>query len=409
MEGRRAEANEVVNEQCSSSGYQASRLSVRGFRRRAKTGGETTMPVISNALDLIFQNLFFEVGDMIPAGRLFVKLEGYNVTGSIKVKPAMFMIDDLERRGLIAPHRSTIVESSSGNLGIALALICRLRGYGFVCVTDPNISSTNRRGIEAYGGEVHIIDRRDPQGGYLESRLAYIRSLLSANPDFIWLNQYANPANIRAHAQWTATEILSEFPNLTHLYVGTGTTGTIMGLAEVFAVRSSRTQIIGVEPEGSVTFDQRQTGRRLIPGIGTSRRPEIADAEYLDRIVYVSEVDAVRMCHRLAKRNGLLLGGSSGSVMAAVAADSRQFDADSMILAISPDLGDKYLDTIYSPEWVNATYGDILPSDNGTLIAPCEPLSTVIARNAPRPPSQERRRNRMVADRVREIERSSLL
>jgi cysteine synthase A len=182
-----------------------------------------------------------------------------------------------------------------------------------------------------------------------------------------------------------------------------------MGLAEVFAVRSSRTQIIGVEPEGSVTFDQRQTGSRLIPGIGTSRRPEIADAEYLDRIVYISEVDAVRMCHRLAKRNGLLLGGSSGSVMAAVAADSRQFDADSMILAISPDLGDKYLDTIYSPEWVNATYGDVLPADNEMLIAPSEPLSTVIARNAPRPPSQERRRNRMVADRVREIERSSLL
>jgi len=350
------------------------------------------MPIVSNALDLIFQNIFFEVRDLIPRGRLVTKLEGYNVTGSIKIKPAMFMVDDLERRGLIEPHRSTIIESSSGNLGIALALICRVRGYSFICVTDPNISSSNRRGIEAYGGRVVVVDKRDAQGGFLETRLAYIRDVLAANPDCVWLNQYANPANVRAHAQWTAIEILSEFPNLTHLYVGSGTTGTIMGLARRFADLSPQTSIIAVEPVGSVTFDAKQSARRLIPGIGTSRRPEIADEECLDRIVHVSETDAVRMCHRLARRNGLLLGGSSGSVLAAVAADAAQFNADSEILAISADLGEKYLDTIYSREWVHASYGALEGLDDDAPIAPCEPLREVIARHTPRRPTPHEKR-----------------
>jgi N-(2-amino-2-carboxyethyl)-L-glutamate synthase len=342
------------------------------------------MPIVTNPLDLLFQNIFFETAGLIGTGRLVVKLEGYNVTGSIKIKSALFMIADLEQGGLLAPHRSTIVESSSGNLGVALALICNLRDYAFVCVTDPNISSVNRRAIEAYGGRVVVVDQRDANGGFLETRLAYIHDLLAKNADYVWLNQYANPANARAHAEWTALEILDEFPTITHLYVGSGTTGTITGLAQRFAEPSPGTQVVAVEPEGSVTFDRCRAGRRLIPGIGTSRRPELADAALLDRIVYVSEADAIAMCHRLARRHGLMLGGSSGSVLAAVAADAARFNANSLIVAISPDLGDKYLDSVFSPEWVRACYGlaTATLSDGGS-VTPCEPLSNVIARHTP--------------------------
>jgi N-(2-amino-2-carboxyethyl)-L-glutamate synthase len=351
------------------------------------------MPIISNPLDLLFQNLFFETSGLIETARLVVKLEGYNVTGSIKIKPALFMIDDPERRGLLEPHRSTIVESSSGNLGIALALICSLRGYGFICVTDPNISSTNRRGIEAYGGCVVVVDRRDRRGGYLETRLACIRDLLAEHRDYVWLNQYANPANMRAHAELTALEILSEFPKVSHLYVGSGTTGTIMGLAQRFAELSPDTEVVAVEPEGSVTFDPSRTGRRLIPGIGTSRRPELADAKLLDRIVYVSEIDAIAMCHRLARRHGLLLGGSTGSVLAAVAADAARFGPDSLVMAISPDLGDKYLDSVFAPEWVKSSYGVATATFNDeAAVVPCEPLREVVARHTPRQPAAARRR-----------------
>ncbi|HEY0836563.1 MAG TPA: 2,3-diaminopropionate biosynthesis protein SbnA [Azospirillum sp.] len=349
------------------------------------------MPILTNPLDLIFQNLFFDVQGLAGKGRLFLKLEGFNVTGSIKIKPAMFMVNDLERRGLLEPRRSTVIESSSGNLGIALALVCALRGYAFICVSDPNISATSRRAIEAYGGQVVVVDRKDAQGGYLASRIEYIRGVLARNPDYVWINQYANPANLQAHADWTAMEILNEVPRITHLYVGAGTTGTLMGLTRRFAELSPETKIVAVEPEGSVTFDESRAGRRLIPGIGTSRRPELADASGLDRIVYVSEVDTIRMCHTLARRHGLLLGGSTGSVLAAVAADADGFDAGSTIVAVSPDLGDKYLETIFSPDWVRDSYGvnAAVPSD-GTPVVPCEPLGSIIARHTPPKPARPR-------------------
>jgi 2,3-diaminopropionate biosynthesis protein SbnA len=340
------------------------------------------MPILRNPLDLLFGNLFIELAGVTDRGRMLLKLEGYNVTGSIKIKPALFMLADLERRGLLDPHRSTLIESSSGNLGIALALICSLRGYAFVCVTDPNISPINRRSIEAYGGRVIVVDRKDANGGYLETRIGLIRELLQKNPDYVWLNQYANPLNMRAHEEWTALEILDEVPRVSHLYVGSGTTGTIMGLARRFAELSPHTKVIAVEPENSVTFDPRRIGRRLIPGIGTSRRPELADAELLDRVAYVPESDAIRMCHWLARRHGLLLGGSSGSVLAAIAADAAQFDADSTVVAISPDLGDKYMDTIYSPDWVARNFPGVTGQDNGAHVPRCGPLSEVIARHS---------------------------
>ncbi|MBY6263496.1 2,3-diaminopropionate biosynthesis protein SbnA [Azospirillum sp. 412522] len=342
------------------------------------------MPILTNPLDLIFQNLFFDVQGLAGKGRLLLKLEGFNVTGSIKIKPAMHMIDDLERRGLLEPGRSTLIESSSGNLGIALALVCALRGYAFICVSDPNISPTNRRSIEAYGGRVVVVDRKDPQGGYLASRIEYIRAELERDPGLVWVNQYANHANRQAHADWTAMEILNEVPKVSHLYVGSGTTGTLTGVARRFAELSPETRIVAVEPEGSVTFDATRGGRRLIPGIGTSRRPELADTDGVDRIVYVPEVDTVRMCHRLARRHGLLLGGSTGSVLAAVAADADRFDAGSTVVAISPDLGDKYLETIFSPDWVLASYGvNTAVLADGTPVAPCEPLRGIIARHSP--------------------------
>jgi cysteine synthase A len=342
------------------------------------------MSTVANPLDLLFHEIFFELRELVDRGRVVVKLEGYNITGSIKIKSALFMIEDFERRGLLEPLRSTIVESSSGNLGVALALICSLRGYNFLCVTDPNISSFNRRGIEAYGGRVVVVDRTDANGGYLESRIAYVRDLVASNPGYVWVNQYANPSNARAHAEWTALEILNEFADVTDLYIGSGTTGTVMGVARTFAMHSPNTTIIAVEPEGSVTFDPNQKGRRRIPGIGTSRRPELADERWLDRIVHVSEIDTIRMCHRLARRHGLLLGGSSGSVLAAVAADAAHFNSDSMIVAVSADLGDKYLETIFSADWVQDNYGLALDEiDQREPRVRCEPLSEVIARHNP--------------------------
>jgi cysteine synthase A len=359
------------------------------------------MPILSSPLDLLFGDLFVQLDGLIGPGRLLLKLEGYNVTGSIKIKPALFMLADMERRKLLAPCRSTVVESSSGNLGIALALVCSRRGYRFICVTDPNISAFNRRSIEAYGGEVIVVDRRDRNGGYLETRIACIRALLQQNPDYVWLNQYANASNRQAHEDWTAREILAEVPDVTHLYAGSGTTGTVMGLARHFGAYAPGTELIAVEPEGSITFDPAQRGRRLIPGIGTSRRPELADAALLDRIVYVPEIETVRMCHRLARQHGLMVGGSTGSVLAAVAADAGRFTADSVVVAVSPDLGDKYLDTIFAREWAEAHFGaNAIPEF--APAPPGEPLDAVIARHAPVRVAPARGRDRVAVGALQE-------
>lgn len=210
--------------------------------------------ITGNPLDLHFPDVFFEMAGLVPDGRMLLKLEGFNITGSIKLKSALFMVEHLERAGLLEPGRSTLVESSSGNLGVAVALICRMRGYGFVCVTDPNISAVNLRAIRAYGGRIDRVETKDEQGGYLRTRLDRVARLLAEDPDRVWLNQYANPANARAHARWTALQILQSVPDVTHLYVGTGTTGTMMGLAESFSRLSPKTELVAVEPEGSVTF-----------------------------------------------------------------------------------------------------------------------------------------------------------
>jgi cysteine synthase A len=322
----------------------------------------------------MFPDYFFNLDGLLPDREVYLKLEGLQPTGSIKVKPAIFMIDDLERRGLLTPGESTIVESSSGNLGAALSLVCSERNYKFICVSDPNIAQPNENVIKAFGGQVIIVDKRDEKGGYLESRINFIHDLIEKNPSYVWLNQYANPANAVAHETWTAREILNHFPSLDYVFVGSGTTGTLMGIAERFRKDSPNTKIIAVEPVGSVTFDASQKGRRLIPGIGTSRRPELANEQMIDKVVFVEEVDTVKSCYWLAKNYGLLLGGSTGSVISAIRAMKDQLPVNSQVMAISPDGGDRYLQTIYSRQWVEEHFGDVALRLTGREENPPRPI-----------------------------------
>ncbi|MEU0953268.1 pyridoxal-phosphate dependent enzyme [Streptomyces niveus] len=346
--------------------------------------------ITANPLDLRFPEVFFELTDFAPVGRTLLKLEGFNITGSIKLKSALFMVDLLEQEGRLFPNRSTIVESSSGNLGVALALICRMRGYGFICVTDPNASPANLRAIRAYGGRIEPVTEKDPQGGYLQTRLDLVRDLLAERPERIWLNQYANQANVEAHARWTAEEILRAVPDVSHLYVGTGTTGTMMGIARRFAELAPKTELVAVEPEGSVTFGTGPPARRILPGVGTSRRPEIADADRVHRIVHVAEADAVRRCYEVLNDRGLLVGCSTGHVLHAMAEDAEIFSEGSVIVGVSADLGDKYLDTLYDEDWL-ADHFPGLGDGPGTTTrggpgAPlCGPLREVLAERGPDP------------------------
>ena len=195
------------------------------------------------------------------------------------------------------------------------------------------------------------MNKKDNNGGYLGTRIEVIENLVRTNHDIVWLNQYANENNVAAHYNTTAKEILKEFDKIDYLFVGVGTSGTIMGCSKAFRKYSKNTKIIADDVEGSVTFGGKSK-KRHIPGLGTSRRPSITDESYIDDIVMVGELDTVETCHFVFYKYALLLGGSSGSVLYAIKKYKDKIPSSSKIVAISPDFGHKYLDTIYNARWV---------------------------------------------------------
>jgi 2,3-diaminopropionate biosynthesis protein SbnA len=316
--------------------------------------------IIESPLQLIFRDLFYRLRAFAGSHDVFLKLEGFNITGSIKVKTAIGLVEDLEQRGMARPNETVLVESSSGNLGLALSLVCAIKGYKFICVTDPNANRATIRGMELYGARVIVVKDRDPVAGYLGTRLKKIDQILQSDPNAVWLDQYSNVANKNVHAEQTANEIAREFDKVDWVFVGTGTTGTLAGISERLHQVFPRIKIVAVEPVGSVTFGG-APGKRNIPGIGTSVRPKLADLAKPDRIVAVSEEKTVAACLSFFRDYHLLVGGSSGTVLAAVQQLAPEFRRGDTIVAISADLGEKYLDTIYNPTWVAKV---ILPEDD---------------------------------------------
>ena len=311
--------------------------------------------IFDDAFRIVNDEVFLELPEFVGQSRVFLKIEGLNAAGSIKLKPAVAMIEIAERRGLIQPG-SSVIESTSGSLGIVIAMVAARKGFRFTCVVDPNISPQSLCIIKALGAEVVQVQERDANGGYLGTRIAAIHDRLAADPDLVWLNQYANRANPAAHAESTATSILCEVGHVDQLFVGAGTTGTLMGCVEHFRRFSPWTSIVAVDSAGSVTFGG-EAGPRHIPGIGSSRRPEIYRPGSADSEVLIDEVETVRMCRHVARRYGILVGGSTGTVLAAVAASASAIPAGSRVVAISPDLGDRYVRTVYNDEWVLSTFG----------------------------------------------------
>jgi cysteine synthase A len=309
--------------------------------------------VISDPLDFNEEDLYVDLGSIFGQS-LFLKCEGFNFAGSIKLKAATHMVEAAERSGALGPD-SVLIESSSGNLGVALAMAAASKGYRFLCITDSRCNLPNRRLMEAYGSDVHIVTEPSATGGLLGARIDYVRALCAADPRYVWLNQYDNPHNWEAHYRTTAPAITREFPKLDVLFVGAGTTGTLMGCARYFRDRQLPTRIVAIDAAGSVTFGG-VPGRRLIPGLGTSVRPKLLDESYVDDVVRVGEVETIQACHRLA-RHGFLFGGSTGTVVSGALRWLAEQDSELTAVAIAPDLGEHYLDTIYQTSWLRDLFG----------------------------------------------------
>ncbi len=319
------------------------------------------MPVVAAPQDFNEHDLYVDLQSVFGQS-LFLKCEGFNFAGSVKLKAATEMVEAAERDGTLRPG-AFLIESSSGNLGVALSMIAASKGYRFLCVTDSRCNLATRLLMEALGAQVHTITEPDPVTGLLGARMDFIRTLCARDDRYVWLNQYTNPSAWKAHYRTTGPAIAREFPQLDVLFVGAGTTGTLMGCARYFRQHHPHVRIVAVDPVGSVSFGA-PAARRMIPGLGMGVRPPLLDESYVDEVIYVQEADAIRACHRLARR-GFLFGGSTGTVVSG-AMDwlIEHGTPDLTTVAIAPDLGERYLDTIYQTNWVADLYGeDVLTSN----------------------------------------------
>jgi N-(2-amino-2-carboxyethyl)-L-glutamate synthase len=337
MQGR--EADELMTEM---------QTSVIARSDQAHDGSPSLSKVSCSLVDMIPDDLVFTVNGLLEVP-IFVKCEGLNAAGSIKIKAARRIVDDLESSGELRAG-DILIESSSGNLGIALSMIAAQRGYRFICVTDPNATQSTVALMRALGAEVIVVTKRDENNGYLGTRIDLIKSMCVSDTSMVWVNQYGNESNWLAHFETTAPEIAARFPKVDWLFVGAGTTGTLMGCARYFKKFSPNTRVVAVDAEGSVTFG-RTPAQRHIAGLGTSRRPTILDERYVDRVINVAERATVQMCRQLA-RAGALVGGSTGSVLAGIVQSKSLIRSSDVVVTISPDLGMKYLDTIFDDSWV---------------------------------------------------------
>jgi cysteine synthase B len=297
----------------------------------------------ASVLDLIGDTPVVDVSALSPKPNVTIlaKLEGRNPAGSVKDRVALSLIEAAERDGRLVRGQSgqTLIEPSSGNTGIALAMVCRLRGYHLKVVLPANVSPERRQLLLAYGAE--IIDSPGSEGSNGAVRLA--QKLSSENPAWVFLYQYANPANPQAHYATTGPEILSDVPEITHFVAGLGTSGTLMGVGRYLREHKPEVQIWAIEPpSGEMVDGLRNLDDGYVPPIFTDNHGE----QLLDRKVIVRAKESIEWTRRMTDV-GLFVGLSSGAAMAGAVKCANSVDENSSatIVVIIADDGWKYLST----------------------------------------------------------------
>jgi N-(2-amino-2-carboxyethyl)-L-glutamate synthase len=279
-----------------------------------------------------------------------LKLESYNPSGSIKYRTACGLIKALEESGRLMVD-SHLVESTSGNLGVALALLSQARGYRFTAVTDPKADPVMLEHIQSMGAVVISVREPDHAGGYLLSRLAMVRRLLAEDQSSIWPNQYENPANPGIHYRETAPEIYRQRPDMDVVFIAASTGGTLAGVGRYLRSASPSVKVVGVDIRGSRVFGY-PSGERLITGIGSSRPSLFLRPSDYDDVIIVDDREAVIACHYLHDNLGIGLGGSAGAAVAACARYLKAHPEIAQPVCICPDGRANYLNTLYDPAWL---------------------------------------------------------
>lgn len=286
-------------------------------------------------------------------GNVYAKLEYNNLMGSIKDRPAFYILKNAIANGLIN-NDSTIIESTSGNFGIALAGICKRLGLKFIPVIDPNITLEKASILTMLSHKVVRVEERDKTGGYLLNRIKEVKRLLKIIPGSFNPNQYENEDNYLSYYHTLGPEICAKFSQLNHVFIAVSSGGTIIGLSLKLKEKYPGIKIIAVDVEGSLIFDNKPKSRS-ISGLGSSMRTALINKALIDDVIILSQWDIVKGCHALLNEQGILGGASSGAAFRAmnVYNDKYNINTDTNTsLLIIPDSGNTYVNSIYNEEWV---------------------------------------------------------
>lgn len=309
--------------------------------------------VVKNYLDLIGNTPLVKLNKLTDTNdaTVYLKLEYFNIGGSTKDRIALAMIEDFEKKGVLKAGM-TIVESSSGNTGVGLAIASAIKGYKFVAVCDRYLPAAKRYKLKAYGAQIIFIWETPEGFDTVELRIDIAKRIASHLPNAVTLNQYDNLANCETHYQTTGQEIWNDLKgNIDVCVVPVGTCGSISGIGRALKEKNSDIEIIGVEPIGSMIFGSIPENY-LIQGGGLSFIPKNLDRTFIDRGVQISDQVAFETARLLAMREGIMVGGTGG-LSAAVCIDlAKKLGKGKTIVGTIPDSGDRYLDTFISDEWL---------------------------------------------------------
>ncbi|MBO8169713.1 MAG: cysteine synthase A [Thermoanaerobacteraceae bacterium] len=299
------------------------------------------MRTANNVVDLIGQTPVVRL-NRLPSqadAEVYVKLEAFNPGGSLKDRIAFSMIEAAEKEGKLKPGM-TIVEPTSGNTGIGLAMIAAAKGYRLILVMPDTMSIERRKLMAAYGAEFVLTPGNEGMKGAVAKA-----NELAGQEGYFMPQQFENPANPLIHEKTTAQEVLEQMPELDAFVAGVGTGGTVTGVGRVLKEQKGDVRIVAVEPKDSPVISGGQPGPHKIQGIGAGFIPEVLDTELLDEVITVSNEDAMETARRMAKEEGLLVGISSGAAVWAALQVAKKLGQGKKVLAIVPDTGERYLTT----------------------------------------------------------------
>jgi cysteine synthase len=298
--------------------------------------------VAESTLDLITSTPVLRLNRVVPqgCGEIWAKLESFNPGGSVKDRICLAMIEDAERSGRLKPG-ATIIEPTSGNTGIGLALVCAVKGYKLILTMPDTMSEERRSLLSAYGAELVLTpDTRGMHGAIRKAE-----EILAENPDYFMPQQFSNPANPEVHRRTTAPELLEQFERIDAFVAGVGTGGTITGVGEVLKQKRPGVQIVAVEPTSSPVLAGGEPGFHKIQGWGAGFVPEILNTEIYDEVIGVTDQEAARWTRRLAREEGILVGISAGGALAGAVQVAQRLGPGTVTVTIFADTGERYLTT----------------------------------------------------------------